>query len=112
MAPDELFVEDIDPRLPQGSANKFGGVFKIGIVKRMVVDKRDHGRYRRSSSAGSTHSLLVVFTHGRDVSETHRGKRPDIDANLHGGGATEDVDGLPLVTYKDVLEAELIFLRC
>ena len=64
-----------------------------------------------AAPAGTTRALLIVGSARRHVSERHRSQAADVDANLHRGRATQNVDrraDLPILLNRDILEAKLV----
>src|SRR5437899_7408463 len=74
---------------------------------------RQGNRERILASPGPTNTLLVVEPHWRHVGHHYCLKAPDVHADLHSGGYTQDVDRvdpLDLVLKKHPLEPPLTLL--
>ena len=83
MPAQQFFAVDICP-WASGVAAKHGNrIPKIQHIMRPVFAKRDNGRKARAPAACPSGTLLVILTHGWDISESNRHQRSDVDSDLH-----------------------------
>ena len=113
MARGDSRVVRVDDRLARPAGDDLRGLEEVVVVVRAALGEGDYGRDGRTPATGPAGALLVILTLRRDVPEPHGHEVANIDPDLHGGGATEDVHRslILLRADHDVLEPQFVPLR-
>src|SRR5699024_8492404 len=92
MTLEELFTSYINPRLARVSAEHRNWIIEVQGIMWTIFTESNNGRQTRSTSASTTSSLLVIFTHGRNIAQADRDQGANINTNFHGGCAAKDIN--------------------
>ena len=70
----QFFIVNINPRRPWNTGYDFFRIMKIVTVMGSVIRISNYCGYGRTSSACTSRTLLIIFPHGRNVSQTNCGQ--------------------------------------
>ena len=100
---------DVDPRPAGITSEHRNRIAEVERIMRSILTEGYNSRKAGASAPGTSGALLVVFPHGRHVSQTNRHQGANINPHFHRSRTAQNIDwGLVFFGLDQVLKTQLV----